>query len=136
VCRRYASIGLDSAYVAVGKEGGGEVMREEWRRKRMSHQPPAPSQTLVQQDCDGGRDSVRDRGWVRAKLELISFRSRLAVISCLYYLSQWWGQASALLLGRKMRGFEEALEDSIAQTFEAKLGLKFNFDDGVEKCFG
>lgn len=49
---------------------------------------------------------------------------------------QFWGHASALLLGRKFGGFEEALEESIAKTFEAKLGLKFNFDDGVEKCFG
>lgn len=102
----------------------------------MSHQPPAPSQTPVSQGNDVGMGSVQARGWMRARLEVLSFRSRLVVISCLYYLSQWWGQASALLLGRKMRGFEEALEESIAQTFEAKLGLKFNFDDGVEKCFG
>jgi hypothetical protein len=41
-----------------------------------------------------------------------------------------------VLLGRKFAGFEELLEESVARTVQAKLGLEFNFDAGVEKCFG
>ena len=49
---------------------------------------------------------------------------------------QFWGKAHAALLGKKFSGFEELLEESVARTVQAKLGLEFNFDAGVEKCFG
>lgn len=71
---------------------------------------------------------------IRQTVSEIVFRTQLFFISLAYYSTRAWQRINAML-GRKSRGFEELLEDSIKLTMEEKLGFRIDLDaDG--KAFG
>mmetsp|Transcript_17098 Transcript_17098/g.33356 ORF Transcript_17098/g.33356 Transcript_17098/m.33356 type:complete len:548 (-) Transcript_17098:186-1829(-) len=65
--------------------------------------------------------------WKQAYTEVV-FRAQLFFISCIYYSTRVWQRLNALL-GREAQGFEDMLEEGIAQTIEAKLGFKIKLDE-------
>eukprot|EP01114_Cavostelium_apophysatum_P023922 TRINITY_DN9179_c0_g1_i1.p1 TRINITY_DN9179_c0_g1~~TRINITY_DN9179_c0_g1_i1.p1 ORF type:complete len:530 (+),score=121.43 TRINITY_DN9179_c0_g1_i1:142-1731(+) len=75
--------------------------------------------------------AVRDLSWkhrVENSLEGFVFDTRLAVISLLFNLAQFWQNVNAFF-GRRVIGFEEALELGAKKTIEQQFGIEMQLDE-------
>mmetsp|Transcript_21358 Transcript_21358/g.48244 ORF Transcript_21358/g.48244 Transcript_21358/m.48244 type:complete len:589 (-) Transcript_21358:52-1818(-) len=127
--------------ISVDLENPLEARLYKWYLDRIAHQPPELEILRAGDSRAGGmqtsRAVVSHRSFGRIlDLNLLFFKSQLLLISVVYYTTQLWRKANEVLFGRKVGGFEDILEASVAATIEAKLGFKLNLDHGVDKCFG
>lgn len=61
--------------------------------------------------------------------ETFLFETRLLLISVMFNFGQLWREINWKLFGRKVKGFEEVLEDTAKQSIEEQLGFKLEVDE-------
>ncbi len=61
--------------------------------------------------------------------ETFVFETRLLLISVMFNMGQLWKEINWKLFGKKVLGFEEALEEGAKKSIEEQLGFKLEVDE-------
>jgi aarF domain-containing kinase len=71
------------------------------------------------------RVSMNGERWTRRA----QLRLQLWFISAAFHFNRWWQAAGHYLLGRRRKGFEDVIDESLAATVEQQMGFQLQLDE-------